>query len=68
MNSAPRRLVDVSASTLPSGEANAVREAQMCGAFAELGVALRGKPGFGGGASAKRPPCAAWSSPASSDR
>lgn len=49
MNTASPRLVYVSASTLPSGEANAVHVAQMCDAFAELGmpVELRGNPGTG---------------------
>ena len=47
MNPTPSRLIYVSASTLPSGEANAVHVAQMCDAFAEIGmpVELRGKPG-----------------------
>lgn len=49
MHHVSSRLVYVSASTLPSGEANAVHVAQMCDAFAEVGmpVELRGKPGSG---------------------
>lgn len=38
MTTTPRRLVYVSASTLPSTAANAVHVAQMCDAFAGLGV------------------------------
>lgn len=46
-----RPLVYVSASTLPSSEANAVHVAQMCDAFAGLGcaVSLRAARGSGGG-------------------
>ena len=49
MNSNLHRLVYVSNSSLPSGEANAVHVAQMCDAFADLGmpVELRGRPGTG---------------------
>jgi glycosyltransferase involved in cell wall biosynthesis len=45
-----RRMVYVSASTLPSSEANAVHVAQMCDAFAGLGLAveLRAARGAGG--------------------
>lgn len=51
----PPNLVYVSASTLPSAEANAVHVAQMCDAFAGLGcaVTLRARRGEGGDVAAE---------------
>lgn len=50
----PPRLVYVSASTLPSAEANAVHVAQMCDAFASLGCTVSLRAARGGAGSVAR--------------